>query len=596
MSKEISIVVLPFQNFSKDAENEYFCDGMTEEIINALAKISQLKVISRTSSFYYKDRQTSIKEIGEALKVSFILEGSVRIGGNTLRISTQLIKVEEDEQFWSETWDRKMENLFEIQDEVSLLISDKLREHVGHLDISDQLVEPQTQNLTAYQHYLKGKYLFNKWNPEDTNLAIQEFAQVVELDKNLIDGYLGLADAYSFLAVAGFAPREESWAKAIQAMETAKKIDNNHAGLNYMLANQAFFTEANYKNAFGFALKSLGRTPTFSESRRFLLFLYTLNGEFQKAKEHLFYVKSIDPLNPETLFFEAYYYYRNGEYQPASDILNKLLKDNDKNVPAWLILIYIHIKKRETELARTQIESLPQELFTPDERLGLLCLINITDGKTHSSLLTELIEQAQNTQAHHAHSYLFIAYAMLHQFEEAFKVLDYLFEHQSSILLLGFSEPLAANIQESERFQEYHQRIYPKIESRVINKASKTRNQDDSLIQKQLKVLHEFIETEQPYLNPSLSLRLLADQIDIHPNQLSWLINEHLGKNFNEFINQLRVEHFKKIALDPSNSHISLIGLAFESGFNSKTVFNTTFKKETGMTPKQYQKSHSQEK
>ena len=94
------------------------------------------------------------------------------------------------------------------------------------------------------------------------------------------------------------------------------------------------------------------------------------------------------------------------------------------------------------------------------------------------------------------------------------------------------------------------------------------------------------------FLDPSLSLRSLAAQIEIHPNQLSWILNEQEGKNFNEYINRQRIEHFKKLVLDKSNAHISIIGLAYESGFNSKTVFNTTFKKLEGVTPSQYQKSH----
>ncbi|WP_369681505.1 helix-turn-helix domain-containing protein [Draconibacterium sediminis] len=103
----------------------------------------------------------------------------------------------------------------------------------------------------------------------------------------------------------------------------------------------------------------------------------------------------------------------------------------------------------------------------------------------------------------------------------------------------------------------------------------------------------KFVSEEQPFLIPNLTLRLLADQVEIHPNKLSWLLNERIGKNFNEFINYYRIEYFKQLALDPKNSHISLIGLAYESGFNSKTVFNTYFKKETGMTPKEFLKQNA---
>lgn len=241
MSNTTSIAVLPFKNISNNQENDFFCDGISEEIINALANIDQLRVISRSSSFYFKDQQASIKEVGAQLDVNIILEGSVRVGAEMLRINARLINVEDESHFWSQSWDRNMENIFEIQDEISLLVADKLREHIGHLEISDHLVEKHTHSVNAYQHYLKGRYHFNMWNPKDTKLSIIEFEKAVAIDNHLIDGHLGLADAYSFLAVAGFAPREEAWIKATEALNVAKKIDPNNAGPcnEYLCENQS---------------------------------------------------------------------------------------------------------------------------------------------------------------------------------------------------------------------------------------------------------------------------------------------------------------------------------------------------------------------
>ncbi|NRA49716.1 MAG: adenylate cyclase, partial [Phaeodactylibacter sp.] len=142
-----TIAVLPFVNRSPDPANEYFCDGITEEIINALAKIEQLKVTSRTSSFQFKGKAMSVREIAAQLGVEVLLEGSIRIAGNKVRIMAQLVQAEEDFQFWSETWDRQLDDIFAIQDEISLLIADKLREQFGHFEIQDHLVEPQTDSL-----------------------------------------------------------------------------------------------------------------------------------------------------------------------------------------------------------------------------------------------------------------------------------------------------------------------------------------------------------------------------------------------------------------------------------------------------------------
>jgi adenylate cyclase len=587
-----SIAVLPFHNLSSDRDTDYFCDGITEEIINALANIPQLKVTSRTSSFYFKDHKLTISEIGEKLNTQSLLEGSVRLGGDKMRITAQLINVSDDTHFWSQTWDRSRENIFEVQDEISIEIAEKLREQYGHLDISDHLVKSPTSNLSAYDHYLKGKHHFFQWNPAEANKAIEEFQKVVSLDPGMIEGYLGLADSYSFMAVAGFAPREEAWQKAIEAIEQAKKIDPDHAGLNYMLGNQAFFTKADFKSAMNFGLRSQASNPTFSEAHRFLSFLYSLKGDFIKSREHILYAKSVDPLSSETRFFEANYLYRSGKLEEAHQIIEELLEENPGNLPAIAVNVYILIKKGELDQAENVINQIPEEVIAPDEKLGLQALVKIYRGDRKPAQLSALEEKKDDPMAHHAHSYLFIIYATLGRNDEAFTVLENLFKFKSSVLLLGFSEPLSENIKSDKRFVDHHRKIYaidevtekPKKSSNTGLDASKSLVIKDQLL--------SYMDSELPYLNPSLSLRLLADQIEVHPNHLSWLVNESLGKNFNEFINQYRIEHFKKLASDPSNAHISLIGLAYESGFNSKTVFNTAFKKLEGMTPKEFQKQH----
>jgi TolB-like protein/AraC-like DNA-binding protein len=583
-----SIAVLPFRDLSIDGSNEFICDGITEEIINALAKIDGLKVISRTSSFFFKNHKASLDEIAAKLGVSTLLEGSAQIHDGKIRVRAKLINVEEDTHFWSETWDRKLDNLFETQDEISLLIADKIREQHGHLNISNQLVNSPTKNISSYEHLLKGRHHFYKWNPEDTQLAIEHFEKSVALDMDLVEGYLGIADSYSFMAVAGFAPREAAWQKSIAAIDTAKKLDPDHAGLNYMLGMQYFFTEADFAAAMQYGMRSLAARPTYSEAHQFVSFLHTIQGNFKKSQEHILFAKSIDPLNPETKFYEANYYYRTGEYDKAKEILNELLEANDKNLPAIIVNIYVFIREGQLNAARQTIDKIPEQAFTPDERLGLIALIDAMDGK-RTTHLQKLEQHAQEPEAHHAHCYLFITYANLGRYDDAFALLEHLFESASSILLLAFSDPLATPIQADPRYQKYHNRIYPKVVS--PSKVRKTRHVDHTFTKEQVEKIQTYVESERPYLNPSLTLRSLAEQVEIHPNQLSWLLNESIGKNFNEYINKKRIEHFKQIVLDPGNSHISLIGLAYESGFNSKTVFNTAFKKEVGLTPKEFQKS-----
>jgi adenylate cyclase len=597
-----TIAVLPFANRSASEEIEYFSDGITESIINALAKIDGLTVTSRISSFFYKGKQIPFPEIGETLGVSTILEGSVQLSGESIRITAQLIEAAEDFQFWSETWDRKIDNIFEVQDEISLLIADRLRERYGHFEIQDHLVEPHTENVEAYTLLLKGQQKFNQWNPEDVNLAIDYFERAVELDPQLIDGYLGIADAYSFMAVAGFAPRDKAWKKSIAATESAKKIDPDHAGLNYLLANQYFFYDADFSLSRHYILKSLAAKPTYSEAHQFSSFLYTLKGDFKKAKDHLYFAKSIDPLNQETRFFEANYLYRIGEYDSAKKIINELLEANQQNLPAKVLIIYMLIREGKLEQALQVIHALPPEALAPDERLGFLTLIDAMEGKSTEHLQT-LEKHGEQADAHHAHSYLFVTYANLGRFDDAFSILDKLFKSASSVLLLSFSGPLGKAIHSDPRYKDYHRKIYPEVttEPEIYTNdqpehldvketdSKKALLDEESAADCKARLLH-LIETEKPYLNPDLSLRLLANQLGIHANQLSWLLNDSMGKNFNTFINHYRVEEFKVRAPLPENAHLTIMSVAYDCGFNSKTVFNTYFKKETGLTPKEFLK------
>jgi AraC-like DNA-binding protein len=565
---------------------------MTEEIINALARIPQLEVTSRTSSFFFKNNEYSLSEIGTKLQVDNILEGSVRLGGNMLRITAQLIHVSSDSHYWSETWDRPLENIFEVQDEISLSIADKLRESFGHMDIEDHLALSPTQNIHAYQCYLKGRHLFNKWNPEAVNKAIGYFEMAVNQDQQLIEAHTGLADGYSFLAVAGFAPREQSWQKAIQSLEIAKKIDPEDATLNYLLANQAFFTEANFSDAMRFTQVAISSKPTHPEAQQFITFLYILCGEMDKAYKHLQYARAVDPLNQETKFYEAYYAYRDNEYYTALTILQELLQDNPNNLPALVTSLYVQIKSGEAPAAERIIKYLDGNYIMPDEKQALLCLALIFQGKEKDArpLIDKLEKNAVANTSHQADSYLFMIYAALSMNNEAFNILEKLFTKKSSILLLAFGDPLADRIQSDSRYQKYLNKIFSTQQISLPRKTQKSPVMEDRTAKSYLKKLDRYILEEKPYLNPVLTLRGLAERIEIHPNQLSWLLNEQVGKNFNEFVNMLRVEHFKELVVNPKNHHISLIGLAYESGFNSKTVFNTVFKKLTGMTPKEYQK------
>ena len=180
---EESIVVLPFRNMSSDPENEYFSDGITEEIINALTKVKGLGVIARTSAFSFKGKDIDLREIGTELNVAYVLEGSVRKSGNKVRVAAQLIKASDGFHVFSEVYDRELKDIFEVQDDISNKIVQKFTDKIGSQIHDKNISSSSTNSLEAYELYLKGRFNLNKGSLDAVKAAIQYFETALKKDK-----------------------------------------------------------------------------------------------------------------------------------------------------------------------------------------------------------------------------------------------------------------------------------------------------------------------------------------------------------------------------------------------------------------------------
>jgi len=198
--------------------------------------------------------------------------------------------------------------------------------------------------------------------------------------------------------------------------------------------------------------------------------------------------------------------------------------------------------------------------------------------------------EIKNAKAERAQFFMFLIWIHSGEKTKAIHWLKDIIEKKPTLALILFSDPLLNSIKEAPLYREIEEKVFTPTFSLKGKEVQKKDLLSKEQINKYTKKLLNCINEESSYLNPDLTLKSLAIALDIHPNQLSWLINHEFNKNFSEFINQYRVETFKRISKDPKNAHVTLIGLAYDSGFNSKTVFNTFFKKETGMTPMQYLK------
>ncbi len=224
---EQSIAVLPFTNVGGDPEDEYFSDGITEEILNVLAQLPNLHVAARTSSFAFKGKPMELAEIGSKLRVATVLEGSVRKAANRVRITARLVNVASGYQLWSERYDRELDDIFAIQDAVARAIAQRLKLALGGL-AGATLVRPPTQNLEAYQLYLQGRYI---WNQRGVGLtkALEYFQRALALDEHFAQAHAGVADAYALLAFYGLRPPRDVMPRAKAAAQRALALDDRIA-------------------------------------------------------------------------------------------------------------------------------------------------------------------------------------------------------------------------------------------------------------------------------------------------------------------------------------------------------------------------------
>jgi len=224
-----TIAVLPFVNMSSEPDNEYFSDGITEEILNALVKVEGLQVTSRTSSFAFKGKNLEAKEIAKRLNVNTILEGSVRKSGKRVRITAQLINTSNDYHIWSETYDRDLEDIFEVQDEIAKKITNTLREKLTVQQKDEQLVTSKTDNIDIYNLYLKGKHHLFKWSPDETKKGLEILNEVIHQEENFAPAHSLIAFCYVLLGAMGHMKTGIAYNKAMDHAKRAIELDSTLA-------------------------------------------------------------------------------------------------------------------------------------------------------------------------------------------------------------------------------------------------------------------------------------------------------------------------------------------------------------------------------
>lgn len=361
-----SIAVLPFANLSPDPENEYFSDGLTEELINSLTKIEGLRVASRTSAFAWKGKQEHIRKIGEQLNVETVLEGSVRKAGNRLRITAQLVNVDDDSHLWSERYDREMEDVFAIQDEIARAIVDALKIKLAS-DKKHQIVKPPTESIEAYNLYLQGRFHWNKRSKEGFERAIQYFEQALQIDPTYARAYAGLADCYTLLASYGYLDPQQSFQKAQEAAREALELDETLAEAHASLAAIKLNHEQDIQGAQEEIERAIALNPNYATAHHWHAATLAGLGRTNEALAAIQRALELDPLSAIMRVTAGEVFQLAGRWQEAEEHLQKALELNPHLTGAHIALARIHQLSGNWQQAEQELQRVIA-LFPEDSR------------------------------------------------------------------------------------------------------------------------------------------------------------------------------------------------------------------------------------
>ena len=452
-TEQPSIGVLPFANMSASADNEYFSDGITEDIINALSRIPSLNVAARTSTFALKGKSLGVGEIGQLLNVKTILEGSVRRMDRRVRISAQLVNTSDGYQIWSERYDRDVEDVFQIQDEIARNIVAQLKLKLSPAQ-HRALAARQTENVEAYELYLRGRHSWHHWNVKGAlEKAIQHYAAALSKDPDYALAYSGLADAYNVPGLWGVLPASAVLPKALaaaqRAVELAPDLAESRTSLGFVqLLNW------DWEAAESSFLHAIDSNPRYALAHTFLAWLLSSIDRPREAAEAARVGLELDPLSPATNGIAALVSYHARRYDQAIGECERAL-DRDKTSFLGLLAItlsYAAQGKYKEAIARAE-EGVE---LSPDLNLlrALLATVYATVGDRGAaeSVLADLLKRAG--EGYVGPTMISWIYANLDQPDAAFEWLRKACAEHDCTLAFGIRVPLYDRISGDSRFQE----------------------------------------------------------------------------------------------------------------------------------------------
>jgi TolB-like protein/cytochrome c-type biogenesis protein CcmH/NrfG len=436
-----SIAVLPFVNMSDDASNEFFSDGISEELLNLLARIQDLRVISRSSAFSYKGKDIKLAQVAEELNVAHILEGSVRKAGNKIRITAQLIEARSDTHLWSETYDRTLDDIFAVQDEIAATVVEQLK--ITLLGVAPKVRETDPE---AYTLILQARHLGLQVSAEGIEQGIALAKQALTIDPDYTDAWVGLAGAYYTQAQFGLRPHEEGFRLAREATERALAIDPDNAAAHGSLAWIAMMHDTDLAQAARHFQRALQLDPVNLDNIMAAATLLVNLGRLDQAIAAQKYVVSRDPVNPAGFSNLGIYYLEAKRWDEAIATFRTALRLSPGMMIAHGMIGIALLNKGEAEAALAEVQQEPMEVL----RLIVPVAAHHALGqqKESDAVLLELIGKYEQNAAYNIAGLL----AYRNEADRAFEWLDKAVEYGDSGLSKLASDPWFTNIHNDPRW------------------------------------------------------------------------------------------------------------------------------------------------
>jgi TolB-like protein/Flp pilus assembly protein TadD len=448
-----SVAVMPFTDLSPERDQDYFCEGMAEEIINALTQLDDLRVAARTSAFSFKGKNLDIREIGRKLNVDKVVEGSVRKSGTRLRITIQLINVEDGYHIWSSQFDREMQDIFAIQDEISLIIAERLKVKLIKAE-REKILKRFTRDPEAYDLFLKGRYHWYRRYEGGFLKGIGFFQQAIEKDPLYALAYIGIADSYCAMGIFSYISPAEAYSKAKAAVKKALEIDPELAEAHASLGWIKMFYDWDWKGAESEFLQAIRLYPDYAPAHIWYGMFLTIKGRFDESLREMKKAQELEPLESLYNTMVGWSYYMARRFDDTIEILQKVI-DTDPNfmIAYWYLAgSYLGIHRLDDAIIAAQklVRLSGGALFA----LASLGVAYSSAGMKQEML--NVLKQMQEVSKHHYQSPHNMALAQLGTGDQD-KLLDYLeqaYSERESMMVFLAVTPIFDNVRNEPRYQE----------------------------------------------------------------------------------------------------------------------------------------------